>query len=348
MNFSISAAVTLELLSHRVEVARHHLPQRLGVERLAEARRALEVGEDDRHDLPHLLRRACLGELRATGEAEPRDVRVLDAARRTELHASESTNPARVPGRPATMVAMAAAPADALLAHAAELERRDDGDRRGARDRAPPGRARGGRPRRGLERCGEGLERLPLELEEVERRRRRRRDRCRQLRAPSSTASGVIASPGIEWRQPAPRRRARSRAQGGADGRGEALADTLARAESGSTSGGGAAGRRGRSCTAEVEELARGRGEGRGRPAPPRAARGRAPAATPGTTLEELDDWGGPGAVGAVRRPRHARVGAGAGRRRGERPRWRPSWASSSGHPGVALVRRPARGALRV
>ena len=49
------AAVPLELGAHRVEVARHHLAQRLRVEPLAHARRALEVGEDDRHDLPHLL-----------------------------------------------------------------------------------------------------------------------------------------------------------------------------------------------------------------------------------------------------------------------------------------------------
>ena len=82
------AAVPLELAPHRVEVARHHLAERLGVERLAEARRALQVREDDRHDLPRLLRRPCLGELRPAREAKPRNVRVLDAARRTDLHAA--------------------------------------------------------------------------------------------------------------------------------------------------------------------------------------------------------------------------------------------------------------------
>ena len=49
------AAVALELGAHRVEVARHDLPERLRVELLAHARRALEVREDDRHGLPKLL-----------------------------------------------------------------------------------------------------------------------------------------------------------------------------------------------------------------------------------------------------------------------------------------------------
>ena len=82
------ATVPFELAAHRVEVARHHLAERLGVERLAEARRALQIREDDRHDLSRLLRRPRLGELRAAREAEPRNVRVLGAARRTDLHAA--------------------------------------------------------------------------------------------------------------------------------------------------------------------------------------------------------------------------------------------------------------------
>ena len=51
------AAVLLELRAHRVEVARHHLAERLRVELLAHRGGALEVGEDDRDDLAELLRR---------------------------------------------------------------------------------------------------------------------------------------------------------------------------------------------------------------------------------------------------------------------------------------------------
>ena len=49
------AAVALELGAHRVEVARHHLAQRLGVELLAHRSRALQVGKHDGHDLAELL-----------------------------------------------------------------------------------------------------------------------------------------------------------------------------------------------------------------------------------------------------------------------------------------------------
>jgi len=55
------ASVPLELGAHGVEVARHHLPQRLRVELLAHRSGALEVGEHDRHDLSELLRRRRLG-----------------------------------------------------------------------------------------------------------------------------------------------------------------------------------------------------------------------------------------------------------------------------------------------
>ncbi len=58
MNFSTTPPCCLELGAHRVEVARHHLAQRLGVELLAHRGRALEVREDDRDDLPDLLRAA--------------------------------------------------------------------------------------------------------------------------------------------------------------------------------------------------------------------------------------------------------------------------------------------------
>ncbi len=86
------AAVALELVAHGVEVARHHLAQRLGVELLAHARRPLQVGEDDRHDLPDLLGGdGRAGDDRgATREAELRDVRVLRTALRAERHRRES------------------------------------------------------------------------------------------------------------------------------------------------------------------------------------------------------------------------------------------------------------------
>jgi hypothetical protein len=51
------APVTQQRGTHLLEVAVHHLAQRLRVERLAEVRGALQVGEDDRDGLPHLLRR---------------------------------------------------------------------------------------------------------------------------------------------------------------------------------------------------------------------------------------------------------------------------------------------------
>ena len=82
------ATVALELFSHRVEVARHHLAQRLGVERLSEACRPLQVREDDRHDLPRLLRCGRVGQLGAAGEAEACDVGVLGAAAPARLHAA--------------------------------------------------------------------------------------------------------------------------------------------------------------------------------------------------------------------------------------------------------------------
>ena len=55
MYFSIGAAVRSSSARIVVEVAGHHLAQRLGVEPLAEARRALQVREDDRDGLADLL-----------------------------------------------------------------------------------------------------------------------------------------------------------------------------------------------------------------------------------------------------------------------------------------------------
>src|SRR6266511_1561180 len=76
-------AVVLEDLAHLLEVAGHELAERLRVERLAEVRRALEVGEDDRDRLPHLLRGELRRELRP---AETEAVGVLLAAIWANLH----------------------------------------------------------------------------------------------------------------------------------------------------------------------------------------------------------------------------------------------------------------------
>jgi hypothetical protein len=81
------AAVPLERRLHSVEVARHHLPERLGIESLAELRRADDVGEDDRHDLPRLARRVRVFESSAAAAAKASVGRVLAAARRTDRHA---------------------------------------------------------------------------------------------------------------------------------------------------------------------------------------------------------------------------------------------------------------------
>ena len=82
-------AVEVEDRLHRVEVAGHDLAERFGIERLAEVRRALEVREDDRDGLAHLLRRQGRGQRRPAEPAQPELGRVLLAAVRTDdqLHA---------------------------------------------------------------------------------------------------------------------------------------------------------------------------------------------------------------------------------------------------------------------
>ena len=55
MNFSMVPPWRLELRAHRIEVARHELPQRLGVESLAEVGRPSQVREDDGDGLADLL-----------------------------------------------------------------------------------------------------------------------------------------------------------------------------------------------------------------------------------------------------------------------------------------------------
>ena len=89
------AAVAHEDGLHLVEVAGHDLAQCLGVERLAEVGRALEVAEEDRHRLPHLVRPTYGGQRRAAEAAQPELGRVLFAAARADLHVPESTHARR-------------------------------------------------------------------------------------------------------------------------------------------------------------------------------------------------------------------------------------------------------------
>ena len=69
--------------AHHLEVAAHHLAQRLRVEALAEARRSLEVAEEDRDDLPQLLGRRLRDQGRAAEPAQTEPIGVLLAAVRT-------------------------------------------------------------------------------------------------------------------------------------------------------------------------------------------------------------------------------------------------------------------------
>ena len=185
------------------------------------------------------------------------------------------------------MVAMAAAPAEALLAHAAELERRDDviaGELDTVRDleeRAAAVRVRVGEVR-------EALERLPLELEDVERRRREAEDDAAVARAELDRAATRLA--GLE----SSRRRREDeldRARKEAATAEEALTDTLARQERIDELEAALRADEAK-LHGEVGELAR---------AAERVAvdlRGLERLADgarrePGGTLPELDDWGG-------------------------------------------------------
>ncbi len=66
------AAVADDRSAHHVEVASHHLAQRLGIERLAEGGRALQVAEEDRDELPGLLRRRSRLQRRPAVAAQPK------------------------------------------------------------------------------------------------------------------------------------------------------------------------------------------------------------------------------------------------------------------------------------
>jgi len=91
------AAVARERRLHRVEVARHHTPDRLRIEPLAEACRADQIGEDDGDDLPDLAS-VVDAEGCAAPAAEARVRLVLASALRADRHARERTDaPRRIP-----------------------------------------------------------------------------------------------------------------------------------------------------------------------------------------------------------------------------------------------------------
>ena len=71
------AAVPLEHGLHRIEVAPHHASKQLGVESLAERRRARDVGEQNGYDLPFLRMIRASRERRAAGMAVARIGEVL-------------------------------------------------------------------------------------------------------------------------------------------------------------------------------------------------------------------------------------------------------------------------------
>ena len=182
---------------------------------------------------------------------------------------------------------MTAAPADALLAHAAELERRDDaiaGELETVRDleeRAAAVRERVGEVR-------DALERLPLELEDVERRRREAEDDAVVARAELDRASSRLV--GLESSR---RRRedALDRARKEAATAEEALADTLARRERIAELDAALRADQAK-LHGEVERLAH---TAERVAVDLRSLERLADGARrePGATLEELDDWGG-------------------------------------------------------
>ena len=80
------AAVALDRLAHRVEVAGHDAPGRLGVEALAHRGRAGHVAEQHGDRLAHLAGRGSLGELGAAATAEAEALRVVLTAARADRH----------------------------------------------------------------------------------------------------------------------------------------------------------------------------------------------------------------------------------------------------------------------
>jgi ring-1,2-phenylacetyl-CoA epoxidase subunit PaaA len=84
------AAVPLDHIAHRLEVARHDVSQALRVEALAERGRAGHVAEDDRYRLPYLARRRRGRARLAAARTEARAFGVLELAfRADDCHTSE-------------------------------------------------------------------------------------------------------------------------------------------------------------------------------------------------------------------------------------------------------------------
>ncbi len=80
------AAVPIDDGAHRVEVARHHPPERLRVELFAECGRAYDVGEQNRDGLAHLCQVLSGCEDSAASRAEAGAGRVLFSAARAPQH----------------------------------------------------------------------------------------------------------------------------------------------------------------------------------------------------------------------------------------------------------------------
>src|SRR5204862_4975962 len=95
------APLAFEDRLHRLEVPAQNLPERLGIERLAETRRAHEVREEDRHGLTHLLLRVSRGEGRSAVAAEPEPIGVFLSALRADLH-QPSVRPSLAPNESKT------------------------------------------------------------------------------------------------------------------------------------------------------------------------------------------------------------------------------------------------------
>jgi hypothetical protein len=85
--FLDGSAVTLDDGADLLEVAAHGAAQALGIESLAERRRAGDVAEENGHRLPDVPRGRLGGQFRATGSAELEPVRIFPAAGRTFGHA---------------------------------------------------------------------------------------------------------------------------------------------------------------------------------------------------------------------------------------------------------------------
>ena len=81
-------AVALDHILRDLEVPRHHSPETLGVELLAQLRRAGDVAEEDGDDLSRLARRPG-GQQRPAGVAEPGLLPVLHAAAWASRHGYE-------------------------------------------------------------------------------------------------------------------------------------------------------------------------------------------------------------------------------------------------------------------